>query len=92
MDGKKLAIDINRRISEAGYKQEVYAIGPSGIPIPAKALLPAGFQLIINLVPIPQGDTKRSDQPKNLSHIPDKQSSGNGVDAISDKSISNQPG
>lgn len=51
MNGQELAVDINRQIAEAGYKQEIYAIGPSGIPIPIQALLPSGFKAFINLVP-----------------------------------------
>ena len=56
MTGQELATEINRQLAEAGYKQGVYAIGPASIPIPIQALLPAGFRVIINLVPINNND------------------------------------
>lgn len=73
MDGKKLAIDINRRISEAGYKQEILAIGPSGIPVPIQALLPIGFRAFINLVP--------NEQLNGNGPVHQKQSASNGADS-----------
>lgn len=49
MDPKQLLTQINQQVQQVGYTFEVYAIGPAGVPIPARAFMPAGFQLIVNL-------------------------------------------
>jgi hypothetical protein len=49
MEPNQLLNQITQQLSQAGLAFEVYAVGPAGVPVPAKALLPAGFVLIVNL-------------------------------------------
>ena len=56
MTGQELVQIISKQIADAGYKQEIYAIGPAGLPIPIQALLPVGFRAIINLIPNEQSN------------------------------------
>lgn len=73
MDGKELATKINKEIAEAGYRQEIFAIGPSDIPILLKSLvlrdgsitIPPGFRVMASLV--------SNDQSNSIGAIHQKQ-------------------
>lgn len=85
MTGQELADKLSKEIAETGYKQEVYAIGPAGIPISIQALLPPGFKAFINLVLI------KNDQPNSVSDIHQiERSAGNGSDPERHQAVPDQ--